>query len=207
VAIINDGDLNRLIAVQGEFNVEQLSEQWEAIVDINADQNGDHQIASYKQLYKTYGLLLADHTIIAGCLIIMTHQDAALCWEEVAEVIARGYQIDTDTQDGYINSIFKAKSRVSHLITKAESKRKELERRFGRRDKKEGNVSIYEAVGSLELAAGFSLDIDKLTLSHYNALKKGLRDREAAKKAAAPAPTTKPVPARVQKMGVEDGRD
>lgn len=205
MAIASDGDLNRLV-ISGEFPVEQLVERWESIVDQNADQNGDRQISAYRQLYKSYGLLLAEHTIVAGCLMIMTYQDAALCWDSLVEVMERGYNIDTSSDDAYLKSIEKAKGRISHLITKSESKRKEIERKFGRRDKKEGNISIYDAIGALELSVGFSLDVDKLTLSHYNALKKGVREREAAKRASQPS-VNKPVSARRQKMEAEDGRD
>jgi hypothetical protein len=115
----------------------------------------------------------------------MTIQDPALCWESIAEVTERGYAIDTSTNEAFLSSLIRAKQKVSHMTTKAESKRKELERRFGRRDKKSDKLTVYDAVGSLEIALGFSVgNIDSLTLAHYNALKKGAKERESAKKAS-----------------------
>lgn len=169
--------------VSGVHDREEIVEAWEKIVERNAEEEGDRRVESYKRLHKHYGLMLADHTVVSACLMIMTIQDAALCWEEVTEVIERGYPIDTSTNQKYVESILAAKRKVSHLMTNCERKRKEIERRFGKRDRKaDKKTTVYEIVGSLEVVLGFGIpNIDTLTLSHYNALKKGAREKEAAK--------------------------
>lgn len=183
IAINTDGDLSRLV-ISGKFSLEEITERWESIIEEHSKHSDEQRFESYQRLLQSYSKLMAEHTIVSACLMIMTVQDAALCWEEVTEVIERGYEINLNSGEAYVKSILNAKRKVSHLMTNCVRKQKEMERRFGRKDHKETKANIYDIVGSLEISLGFALNIDTLTLSHYNALKKGINQKEAARQAA-----------------------
>ncbi len=181
IEIANTGNLE-LLVVSGKASQEELSERWELIIAENGKVSNDNQYNIYQSLMYDYGLLIAQQTVVATCLEILTWK---VDFEVIEEVRSRGYKIDT-TQLGYAKSLSSAKSKCRNLITKAESKRKDINRQFGKDDeeskKNARQYSYDEIIGFLELALDRTImDAETLTLAKYNVLKKGAQDRHKQK--------------------------
>jgi hypothetical protein len=96
----------------------------------------------------------------------------------VNQIRERGYVIDTTTSETYAKSLKTAQRKVKNLSTKTEMKRKEIERIYGNKEKKEP-MSYEEIIGHLELALERSvMDSENLTLAKYNVLKKGIETKQ-----------------------------
>lgn len=175
----NQAAIESLI-ISGSPTKEQLIEAWEGIVKENSKHSGDHRFDSYEQLLNGYAELIASQTIVCTCLEMMTWKiDFAI----IKEVRDRGYAIETTTSEAYAKSLESAKKKARNLITRAEMKRKDIERQFGKKDNGEVKAhSFQEIIGMLELALDRSiLDSETLTLSKYNTLKKGAEDKHKAR--------------------------
>jgi hypothetical protein len=180
IEIATSGDLSLLI-ISGDHSKNDLVERWEQIIHENGTKNGDRHFQIYFQLLKAYSELIAEHTIVACYLTLMTFD---INFEWINEVRNRGYSIDTTTSESYAKTLLAAKRKVTNLNTRAEMKRKEIERTYP--PSKEGEELTYEeVVGKLELALGevkilVVIDPEKLTLAKYNILKEGIKKKHQA---------------------------
>lgn len=177
VEIANGNDLSLLI-VSGKPTSEELAEAWENIISENGKHTSDRSYDIYQSLIYDYGLLIAQHTVVSVCLEMLTHKIDFDILEEVRE---RGYVIET-TPLAFERTLKSAKSKCKNLITKAESKRKEIERQFGKSDSEAKQSSYDEIIGYLELALDRTvMDAETITLAKYNVLKKGAEIKHRAK--------------------------
>lgn len=166
-----------LLVISGKPTDENLAEAWEGIIAENGKHTNDHSYDLYQNLTTDYALLIAQHTVVSVCLEMLSHK---IDFDVLEEVRSRGYIIDT-TPIAFERTLKAAKSRCKNLITKAESKRLEIERQF--KDKSEARpVSYDEIIGYLELALDRTvMDGDTITLAKYNVLKKGAEIKHKAK--------------------------
>lgn len=174
VEIANTGNIQLMIK-SGSVDAEKLNEAWEAIIEENGKHTKNNSYNIYQNLIYDYGLLIAQHTVVSICLEMLTWK---IDLDIVNEVRDRGYKIELGQK--FESSLKSAKSKCKNLITKSESKKKEIERRF----KDEGtksNPSYDEILGYLELALDRTImDSDTITLAKYNVLKKGAEQRQKA---------------------------
>lgn len=179
IEIANTGNLELLI-VSGKPSNEELSEAWESIIAENGKVSNDNQYNIYQNLIQDYALLIAQQTVVSACLEMLWWK---VDFDLIEEVRSRGYKIDTATALTYKNSLESGKHKCSNLITKAESKRKDIERQFGAKDDKQRKEHTYdEVIGFLELALDRTImDAETLTLAKYNILKKGAEQRHKSK--------------------------
>lgn len=168
IDVANTNDLTQLIIGDTSHTIDELTFQWETIVEANSKHSGNNRFSIYQNLIHDYAGLIASQTIVSASLSI-------LFWRVDQEIINdcnnRGYVIDISSSEAYARSIKMAESRCKNLITKAESKRKEIERQFSERGKIQ---SLDDVIGFLELSLGRTiLDADTMRLAKYNRLKKG----------------------------------
>jgi len=171
------------LIISGNPTDQELSDQWEKIIQENGKHTNDHKYDIYQELVYDYGLLIAQHTVVSVCLEMLFVGNMAnrIDPEIIKEVRERGYKIDT-TPTAFEKSLQSAKSKCKNLITKAESKRKDIERQFkDKGDKKEHTYD--EIIGFLELALDRTvMDSETLTLAKYNVLKRGAEQRHEQRK-------------------------
>jgi hypothetical protein len=136
-------------------------------------------------LLKGYAEIVASHTVVVAALEILWYvpigHDIQKMSEILDEVRNRGYRIDTSTTDKYHKSLIAAKNKVQNMVTRAEMKRKEIERVFGQKEKTK-SYGYWEVIGNLELALERSVldSPETLTLAKYNELKRGVTERRKA---------------------------
>lgn len=186
IEICSTGSLTPLV-ISGAPSPEEISDAWEKIVELNSEYNGDNQYSAHQQLLKSAAELEAEFTIVETSLTILWYK---VDWSIINDLRERGYDVATTAgnyptiSEAYSRSIIKLRSKIGHLRTRAEKRRKEIERRFGSKEK-DKRTTIHECIGSLELALGWTVgDAEKMTLSRYNILKKGANDKNKAQEAA-----------------------
>jgi hypothetical protein len=162
---------------KGRPSQEELVDRWEEIVKENSKHGEGDQYEAYFQLYKGYQEIIANHTVIAACLEILWWK---VDFNVIQEVRNRGFKIDTSSSEAYKKSLKSAITKSSNLKTKAEMKRKEIERRFSGKEQK--SSGYWEIVGNLELGLERSItdSPETFTLAKYNELKKGVNERRRA---------------------------
>lgn len=156
---------------------DQLVDRWEEIVKENSEHNEGNQYEAYFSLYKGYNEIIAGHTVISACLEILWWK---VDFGVIEEVRKRGFKIDTTSSPAFRKSIESALKRSSNMKTKAEMKRKEIERRFSGKEQK--TSGYWEIIGNLELGLERSItdSPETFTLAKYNELKKGVNERRKA---------------------------
>jgi hypothetical protein len=180
VEIANDGLIERLI-IKGRPTSEELEEQWEKIIDENGKHSKDNSYSIYQTLIYDYGCLIATQTVVSVCLEMLEFNlkyKRPIDFDIVEEVRNRGYKIET-TPLAFEKTLNSAKSKCKNLVTKLESKQKEIDRQF----KDKGASHTYdEVIGFLELALDRTvMDGDTITLAKYNVLKKGAELKNKAR--------------------------
>lgn len=178
VDIATTGFVEFLI-ISGRPTQEELIDRWEEIIQKNGEENHDSKYEVYSSLIRVYAEFIARHTVLSILLEILFYK---VDFKHIEEVRSRGYVINTESDQAYEESLKKSTRKVSDLNTKAEMRRKELERQFPA--KKEGSKvpSYEEIVSQLELSLGAAkilmvIDRETLTLAKYNILKAGIRAR------------------------------
>lgn len=161
----------------GKPTSEQLVDRWEEIVKENSRHSEGDQYDAYFSLYKGYNEIIAGHTVISTCLELLWWK---VDFNIIGEVRERGYPIDTTSSKAYRKSLESAIRKSSNLKTKAEMKRKEIERRFSGKEQK--TSGYWEIIGNLELGLERSVtdSPETFTLAKYNELKKGVNERRKA---------------------------
>ncbi len=168
-----------LLVSHGVATRQELVAQYEKIVNQNAKASGDFKVVAYHQLLQAYTRFLAEYVIVKAMLIKLS---GVIDYSTVKEVRARGYKIDLTNSTTYIASLNAGFARVSNLITKALSKKNEIEKMqasFTHR----GEEDYGAVVANLNFGLGFSVNENSLTLAQYNGYKKILIAKAAAQKA------------------------
>lgn len=162
-----------MLIISGSPGKDELIEAWEQIIRDNSSKTGDLNYDAYFQLLKGYAEVINEHTLVLCYLTLMTY---SINFEWIEAVREKGYRIDTHSSAAYAKTLQSAKGKAGNLKTKAEMRRKEIDRRFSA---KEGpTLSYEEIIGNLELALERTiLDSENLTLAKYNVLKKGVEKK------------------------------
>lgn len=168
------GDLSLLVQ-NGKATTEELNEAWEKIIEEKGKHTNDNSYNLYQQLIQDYAMIIAQQTVVSVCLEMLLFKAEPEILDEVRQ---RGYIIDLENYD---HSLKQARSKCKNLITRAESKRLEIERQF--KGKQGTEVVTYdEIIGYLELVLDRTvMDADTITLAKYNVLKKGAEAKQKAK--------------------------
>lgn len=170
-----------LLIISGNPSEDQLLEAWENIIKISYERNGDNRYNSYLILLKSYALLLEKHTTVVAHLLKLTlhliSNSYPIDFNSIKEVKRLGYNVDIYTPELFAETLEFAKERASGLITKYESRRKEMLKNYGgTTEGKAKSASFIDVVASLKYALGRAqilivIDHDKLTLAEFNKFK------------------------------------
>lgn len=172
--IVYTGEFRKLIK-SGNVSDQQCLTAWEELVKRQGKASGTNQYSSYIQLLKGYAKLVNDHTVIRACLVYLMF--APIRWDIIETLKLYNYPVEIKEGQIVVESL-KAKLRaVENLITKAEMKRKEIERLFKNTDDKKEKKGFEEILAGLNFALGFNVD-ENITLARYNEYQKILKARQ-----------------------------
>lgn len=185
--IANSGNITLLVK-EGSCPLDKCLEAWEEIIRRQEQATGSYKYNSLITLLNGYRNLKMDQLYIRALLLKCT---IALDFEAILKLRQKGYDIDTRPE--YVEQSLKnALIRCTNLKTKAEMKRKEINRLFEvkKTDKKEKQKSFEEIMGNLTISLG-SLNIlvvvdDSITLARYNYYQKTISERVANSKTSKP---------------------
>jgi hypothetical protein len=175
--IANTGDFIRLVK-EGKSDNEQCLIAWEAIIKKQQEITGNNQYNAFFRLNKGYLLNLNDYTLIRACLILTGINNIFPDYEYIKILKEKGYNIDTSTPETIIDSVNGGLQKCDGLITKATTKRKEIEMIMNQNESKD-KVGFESAIANLNYQLGFNVD-DNLTLSRFNEYQKIIKAKHKA---------------------------
>lgn len=149
-------------------------EAWEAIVKKQQEVTGNNQYTAFFRLNKGYLIHLNDHILIRACLILIAISENPE--QEYFDILKdKGYNIDTSSQEAINNSIDAGLHKCDNLITKATSKRKEIDTILKQSDTGEA-MGFEGVIANLNYNLGFNVD-ENITLSRFNEYQKIIKAR------------------------------
>jgi hypothetical protein len=101
-------------------------------------------------------------------------------WEYIKLLKDKGYAVDTSTPERILETVKYQLQICEKLITKATSKRKELEMIIKCGEESKGEVSFESMIANLNYALGFNVNED-ITLSRFNEYQKIITAKNKAK--------------------------
>lgn len=190
--VARSGDFKKLIK-SGSADDAKCLEAWEDIVRRQEKETGTNQYNSLLALNKGYLTYLNDHTNIRASLILVwlsNRQEIdsrtgeliwvnCFDWDTLLYLKNKGYAVDTTNYESVIESIKINLHRCENLITRAVSKRKELEKLLKGKEESGGVKGFEEVLAHLNFSLGFNVD-ENITLARYNEYQKILRARQKA---------------------------
>lgn len=170
--IIESKDETLLFYGKGKPDEQVCSDEWERIIQKNQRTNGKMEFDNYFNLSQSHGYLMTEYLYIKACL-------SKLCVvvdrELVAELDEKGYKISLENSEKYAESLQNNLRKCENLITKLNSKKKEMDRIAESRGESE-RAGFQEIMGNLEIGLGFTVP-DTLTLARFNEYQKRLREK------------------------------
>lgn len=169
-----------LLVVKGKFGNKELVAAWEAIVKRNADANEDSNYDLYLDNLKAYGEFVAEFNLVKAML-------TQLCFEvdddRIADLSELGYKIrktkyvdgkEVESATAYQESIQAAQRKSENLITKINSKFKELQ--LASKASSVEAPTLGALLAQVSFGLGFNLPVD-VTLSQFNEYKKLVKQK------------------------------
>jgi len=194
IDIAKSGEFTKLIKC-GAASSQDCLEIWENLIKRQEKETGSNQYNAYFQLLKGYALLMADHMTIRVSLIeialsskVVPDGKVGMIWVPLYDVDdmlwldRKGIKINTESHEKLIESVMIGLHKNENLVTKAEMKRKELERLFENRNEGE-SPGFIECIGRLNFQLGWSACDDKITLALFNQYQKELKAKYKAQEA------------------------
>lgn len=177
IDIAKSGDFTKLVK-SGKSGNDECLQAWESIVKRQQKESGSNQFDAFFRLSKGYLIHLNDHTVIRACLILVGINYLYIDWEYIKTLKEKGYIIDTSTPERVLETVKEGLNRCENLITKAVSKRKELDLMLKQSESgsKDG-PGFEQMIANLNYALGFTVSED-LTLARYNEYQKILRAKQ-----------------------------
>lgn len=166
-----DGNVTRLIKY-GKADNQTLQDCWERLVKRNNEETGNFNYFIYKEGLEVYHNLLRVYHKVKTCLLKLSIR----CdYKVIGMLAAEGYVIDKRVSH-YDESLYLASRKSDNLITKIQSKRKEL----AEFEKKDGGVpmTFEKALAKVSFGAKYQVQRD-VTLSGYNELVKEIKNAKS----------------------------
>lgn len=162
---------NYLLVAKTKFVTnEQCMDQWEEVIKVNSEQQGNHDYLEWFKLLRRYWKLIAENTTISTCLLkLNTRPDKAT----IIYLHERGYNIHVDTLEDFYASIDNANNKRKNIVNKIRMSEAELAKleNLRKQNGTEG-FSFDELMSNLSMALGFVVP-DSITLARYNEYIKG----------------------------------
>lgn len=194
IDIANSGDVSKLVK-SGQIDTEKCLEAWEELIKRQEKEIGSNHLSSYISLLKAYLIYANDHEVIRATLILIYHinrqeiaKDGELVWVNLIDwkyiiwLKSKGHVIDMTSFESMTQSVNAALHKNENLITKAVSKRKELEKMLeGKGDSKP--LEFVDVMAQLNFAWPNPVS-DDISLAGYNSYQKILKARQKAEENA-----------------------
>lgn len=175
IEIANSGNLSALI-ISGRHNEKELSEAWEQIVKLNADANQDANYDLYLDNVKMYGFYIEEYNYVKAMLLCLRYFVDS---NYIAELKSLGYKIDTSGSKAYLESLIACERRSDNLLTKIESKYKEIKSS----SKKDGEEAptLGSLIAQVSFGVGFNIP-ETVGLAQFNEYKKLIKEKYGRKR-------------------------
>jgi hypothetical protein len=168
--------------VSGRKDLTACMAAWEEIVRRNGEENGSNRFEKYLDEYKAYALLMNEYVTAKAALLKLLY---VFDREWINWLNIKGYRIyttvtedkDSDTIK-YAESIMRASKVVDNLLTKISIQGNSLSRYATSASGTKTN-SLDQAVATLSLDAGYSINPDEIRLSTYNEMVKAIKARRS----------------------------
>lgn len=194
IDISKTGDVTKLVKV-GRIENQQCLDKWEELIKRQEKETGTNNLGAYISLLKAYLSYSNDHEVIRASLILVEWsneqkiaKDGSLVWvnltdwKHVIYLKSKGHTIDFTTYDTMITTVRAALHKNENLVTKAVSKRKELEKMLA--GKEEGKpLEFVDIMAQLNFAWPNPVS-DDISLAGYNSYQKILKARQKAEENA-----------------------
>lgn len=163
IAIANSGDYNKLVK-RGSYDSDSCFDQWEKLLLIHNQRNNSLSFSNYITLYKSQVYLTQKFNYIKACLLRLSIKP---CKKVIELLKDEGYKIKTTSIVEYKASLDAAAKKSDNILTKIESKNKELIRVTKSSDSKP--TDFYDLLANLSFQLKFQVD-KNITLAEYNSL-------------------------------------
>ena len=194
IDIAKTGDVTKLVK-RGNVSSEKCIEAWETLIKRQEKETGSNNFGAYFSLHKAYLSFCNDHETIRATLMLVwlsnkqtIAKDGELVWvnlirwEDLVWLKSKGHRVDLSSYKSMIQSIEAGLHKNENLVTKAVSKRKELDRMMAGKEQ-QGEQQSFEQVMALLNFAWPNPVSDDIKLSTYNEYQKILIARNKAQKA------------------------
>jgi len=187
IDISKTGEVTKLVK-KGRIDSEKCLDAWEELIKRQEKEIGTNNFGAYFSLHKAYLNYANDHEVIRATLVLVglsTRQaynsEGKLVWinlirpNDLVWLRSKGHNIDLTSYDTVLSSVMACIHKNENLITKAVSKRKELEKMLeGKGDGKP--LEFVDIMAQLNFAWPNPVS-DDITLATYNSYQKILKAR------------------------------
>ena len=179
--IASTGEYEKL-QIKGEVDVRECIERWEQIVLENSKAAGNGEYRGFVDLHKSYERLRAEHIIVSALLIKFVYGSKDHKKEVYELLKKRGYRLNiTKDLPALDQSVTTAIKQCQHLLTKAKSKKNEIERDSSNKRNERGEQRTFISVmAELRMAIAPTIIGDNIKLIEYNEYVKILKRQQAA---------------------------
>lgn len=182
--IASTGEYERL-QVSGEKDPGQCIERWEQIVMANSKVSGNGEYRAFVDLQKSFEQLRAQHIIVSALLIKFIYGGKDHKKEVYDELRKRGYRLNINKDRNALDeSVSTAIKQCQHLLTKAKSKKNEIDRGYNKKknERQQDPKSFISVITELRYAVAPTIIPDNIKLAEYNEYFRILKQQAQLKK-------------------------
>lgn len=173
IEIAQTKELHKLI-VEGSAEIEELQEQWEEIIKLNANANNDFTLDQYSQSVKSYGILLRNHILIK---IAITKLKFRVDEDDINFLKSHRIKIDQSTATSYNKTLEMAERKSDNLVTRMNMELTKVQNLIAEKMEEQGKgPNMEELLAQVSVGIGFQV-MDDITLARYNEYKKVISRR------------------------------
>ena len=166
-----------LIVISGNPTQKEIDAAWEEITRLNSNSTG--KTNDNLDNIKDYSRLLSKYIAVQASILQLY-----LCVDEesILFLASNGYKIDTSSNTAYRDTLKSAQRKAANVVTKIESKYKEIMASVQQMDPDAPAKSGIETMlASVSAALGFAVD-SSVTLARFNEYSKIIKKRVEAQK-------------------------
>ena len=178
IGIARTGDFEKIVR-SGKASIDKCIEAYEELVKRQQKESGNNQYDALLRLNKGYLITLNDYTTIRACLILVSINYLYVDWEYIKFLKSKGINIDLSTPERILETVKHALHKNEVLITKAVTKRKELEKIVSQSESNNEGPGFEQLIANLNYGLGFNVNED-ITLVRYNEYQKILKAKTKA---------------------------